>query len=314
MEYRPLHLSSSSTNVCNKILNHLNRVFPTNKIESTRQAIRPKGLKSSLSCLNMFYSPIKPKEKILSSSMSSKDFSLSPKSNSNTSFKDLRLSYSNDRYSSPLKKVSIDSLTHQLKEERDKNIQYRQEIILLKQRIVELETNTRPILPSFHREKSLNDNNRNDYDDYNDIVKLKKEIESLKAFKKKVYGISQIYDDVNENIIKNLKRIEIAFNKLNEQRKSMSNDVKISTIEVGYVSFEKVVNIVIDMLKDKQDEYNYLLQQKDYEIDELKFNLRNNSNGNQGSYTRIRYWNKSNLGSDLLKHSSHTDRKKLYFK
>ena len=132
--------------------------------------------------------------------------------------------------------------------------------------------------------------NYNNYTNSNvneEILKLKKENQELKNFKQKVYNFSMRYDEINENILNCLKSLDAIINMLSNGNISQNYEINFGEIQKTSDNFKEILNYLVDFISIKQDEYNSLLQQK--EFDNLKLQreiekLNNINNNNTVSF------------------------------
>lgn len=216
----------------------------------------------------------------------------------------------------PDKQKEIDQLEELLYEEKTKNSSYLNEIYHLNQRIEELEYNfkemnrTKSNIPNNHRDltysydyslsKNYNQNinqSPSSYENINTNInsnsssspntkgidqkeydKLLKENEELRKFKEEVYAISKEYDNINENVIVSLQEMDKLFTKINEAKYNMTYTKKAQELAKAQASFENVINTIIEMMKGKQDEYNFLVKEREKEVSDLKEEIKTFTN------------------------------------
>ena len=161
---------------------------------------------------------------------------------------------------------NLNACQKQLLEERIKNKNYSENIIILTKHIEELESKLKKNNPNV---QNINMNE--------ELMKLKQENKELKQFKEKVYSFSMKYDELNKDIINSLKSIEkiIEIYNLNDFNKNYENEKNnFNTISNN---FQLILDNLNNYITVKQDEYNMLLMEKDNELKELKCQY-NNSN------------------------------------
>ena len=113
--------------------------------------------------------------------------------------------------------------------------------------------------------------------------KLKNEIKELRTFKNKIFQISKIYDDINKDIFAALGKIQKLseelnksyYNKVNDDYLTINYDFEISSHENIHKTIQEIFNYISKFLKNKQDEFNYLLQTKDIKLDEVTKQKKN---------------------------------------
>lgn len=237
----------SSSSFYNQILTHLdvflsqsNSYHTPNKIK--RSLSFSPDLRSSFLSQNLSTSA---RLKKLASSIESQKTKRSPLRDSNSSFTDLQM--------------KVDYLEKSLNEEKLKNVNYISEISHLKK-----------INQKFEMQLKTHQNNSsiNQYN-HKAIDYLLKENEELKKFKENVFVLSKRYDDINESVLVSLQQIDMLFTEINHSRNTMSYSNKVEFVESSRASFETVINKLVDMMKSKQDEYNYFISEKEREINEL---------------------------------------------
>ena len=122
-------------------------------------------------------------------------------------------------------------------------------------------------------------------------AQLREEIIKLKEFKKEIFNISRQNSEINQNIFIPLKKIEEFLFNLNQVYKDKLDDVplqyqdfyqsKFMTLNEIKEHYSKIMNSIIETIKKKDDEYNYLLNIKDEEnellLKEIE-NLKNDKN------------------------------------
>ena len=131
--------------------------------------------------------------------------------------------------------------------------------------------------------------NYNNYTNSNvneEILKLKKENQELKNFKQKVYNFSMRYDEINENILNCLKSLDAIINMLSNGNISQNYEINFGEIQKTSDNFKEILNYLVDFISIKQDEYNSLLQQKEFDNLKLKKEIEklNNINNNSVSF------------------------------
>ena len=107
--------------------------------------------------------------------------------------------------------------------------------------------------------------------------KLKNEIKELRTFKNKIFQISKIYDNINQEIFAALGKIQKLseelnksyYNKVNDDYLTINYDFEINCHENIHKTIQEIFNYIVKFLKNKQDEYNYLIQTKDIKLDEV---------------------------------------------
>ena len=145
-----------------------------------------------------------------------------------------------------------------LREEKLKNQNYSENIILLTKHIEDLESKMKNININCG-ENIIND----------ELIKLRMENQELKIFKEKVYQISIKYDELNKNILTCLKSIEKFI-----QIYNTNNDIKIvNNLSNISQNFKSITNDLSNFMMVKQEEYNTLLNEKENEIEKLKKEL-----------------------------------------
>ena len=113
--------------------------------------------------------------------------------------------------------------------------------------------------------------------------KLKNEIKELRTFKNRIFQISKIYDDINKDIFAALGKIQKLseelnksyYNKVNDDYLTINYDFEISSHENIHKTIQEIFNYISKFLKNKQDEFNYLLQTKDIKLDEVTKQKKN---------------------------------------
>lgn len=104
---------------------------------------------------------------------------------------------------------------------------------------------------------------------HNAINALLEENEELKKFKENVFVLSKRYDDINEDVLESLQQIDMLFTEINHSKSILSYNHQAEIVERSRASFENVINKMVDLMKNKQAEYNYLIAEKEREIYEL---------------------------------------------
>ena len=147
-------------------------------------------------------------------------------------------------------------------EEKMKNKNYSENIVLLTKHIEELES------------KIKNNNNPNTSNNYNnvddEIMKLKQENKELKKFKEKVFSFSMKYDELNKDIINCLKSIEKIIEIYNLNDSSKNVECEKQNFEKISINFQLILDNLNNFITMKQDEYNMLLIEKDNEMKKLR--------------------------------------------
>ena len=113
--------------------------------------------------------------------------------------------------------------------------------------------------------------------------KLKNEIKELRTFKNKIFQISKIYDNINQEIFAALGKIQKLseelnksyYNKVNDDYLTINYDFEINCHENIHKTIQEIFNYISKFLKNKQDEYNYLIQTKDIKLDEITKQKKN---------------------------------------
>ena len=113
--------------------------------------------------------------------------------------------------------------------------------------------------------------------------KLKNEIKELRIFKNKIFQISKIYDNINQEIFAALGKIQKLseelnksyYNKVNDDYLTINYDFEINCHENIHKTVQEIFNYISKFLKNKQDEYNYLIQTKDIKLDEVMKQKKN---------------------------------------
>ncbi len=113
--------------------------------------------------------------------------------------------------------------------------------------------------------------------------KLKNEIKELRTFKNKIFQISKIYDNINQEIFAALGKIQKLseelnksyYNKVNDDYLTINYDFEINCHENIHKTVQEIFNYISKFLKNKQDEYNYLIQTKDIKLDEVMKQKKN---------------------------------------
>ena len=113
--------------------------------------------------------------------------------------------------------------------------------------------------------------------------KLKNEIKELRIFKNKIFQISKIYDNINQEIFVALGKIQKLseelnksyYNKVNDDYLTINYDFEINCHENIHKTIQEIFNYIVKFLKNKQDEYNYLIQTKDIKLDEVMKQKKN---------------------------------------
>lgn len=159
--------------------------------------------------------------------------------------------------------IKTELLEERLFGEQAKNSNYLSEISSLKFQIADL-NNQLHYHPDCLCKCNHNDCNRN-------IDNLIKENEVLRRFKENVFAISKKYDEINESVLLSLKEIDHLFTQMNDAKGGINDLKKMQTIESSIHTFEKVINTLVDMMKSKQDEYNYLIEIRENEINQLSY-------------------------------------------
>ena len=122
-------------------------------------------------------------------------------------------------------------------------------------------------------------------------AQLREEIIKLKEFKKEIFNISRQNTEINQNLFIPLKKIEELLFNLNQVYKDKLDDVplpyqdfyqsKFMTLNEINEHYSKIMNSIIETIKKKDEEYNYLLNIKDEEnellLKEIE-NLKNDKN------------------------------------
>ena len=160
-----------------------------------------------------------------------------------------------------------------LREEKLKNKNYEDNIILLNRQIDELQLR----LQNYCCQKCQN----NDVND--ELIKLRQENQDLKLFKEKVYEFSIKYDELNKDILNCLKSIEKIVQIYNNDNLSQNIDFKYNNLNKISNNFESIINNLTNFMTIKQEEYNTLLIEKEKEIEKIK-NEINCSHINDFSY------------------------------
>ena len=154
-----------------------------------------------------------------------------------------------------------------LREEKIKNKNYFEKIILLNKHIDELELELKNIC------QISPDNNLNA-----ELIRLRQENQELKIFKEKVYEFSIKYDEVNKDILNCLKCIEKLVQVYNNQKHCLSLEYKNNNLNKISEQFQSIVNNLTNYMTIRQEEYNVLLNEKENEIAKIKkeFNYDDN--------------------------------------
>ena len=113
--------------------------------------------------------------------------------------------------------------------------------------------------------------------------KLKNEIKELRTFKNKIFQISKIYDNINQEIFAALGKIQKLseelnksyYNKVNDDYLTINYDFEINCHENIHKTIQEIFNYISKFLKNKQDEFNYLIQTKDIKLDEITKQKKN---------------------------------------
>ena len=113
--------------------------------------------------------------------------------------------------------------------------------------------------------------------------KLKNEIKELRIFKNKIFQISKIYDNINQEIFAALGKIQKLseelnksyYNKVNDDYLTINYDFEINCHENIHQTIQEIFNYISKFLKNKQDEFNYLIQTKDIKLDEITKQKKN---------------------------------------
>ena len=113
--------------------------------------------------------------------------------------------------------------------------------------------------------------------------KLKNEIKELRIFKNRIFQISKIYDNINQEIFVALGKIQKLseelnksyYNKVNDDYLTINYDFEINCHENIHKTIQEIFNYIVKFLKNKQDEYNYLIQTKDIKLDEVMKQKKN---------------------------------------
>ena len=113
--------------------------------------------------------------------------------------------------------------------------------------------------------------------------KLKNEIKELRIFKNKIFQISKIYDNINQEIFAALGKIQKLseelnksyYNKVNDDYLTINYDFEINCHENIHKTIQEIFNYISKFLKNKQDEFNYLIQTKDIKLDEITKQKKN---------------------------------------
>ena len=113
--------------------------------------------------------------------------------------------------------------------------------------------------------------------------KLKNEIKELRTFKNRIFQISKIYDNINQEIFAALGKIQKLseelnksyYNKVNDDYLTINYDFEINCHENIHKTVQEIFNYISKFLKNKQDEYNYLIQTKDIKLDEVMKQKKN---------------------------------------
>ena len=113
--------------------------------------------------------------------------------------------------------------------------------------------------------------------------KLKNEIKELRTFKNKIFQISKIYDNINQEIFAALGKIQKLseelnksyYNKVNDDYLTINYDFEINCHENIHKTIQEIFNYISKFLKNKQDEFNYLIQTKDIKLDEIMKQKKN---------------------------------------
>ena len=167
-----------------------------------------------------------------------------------------------------------------LLEEKIKNKNLCENIILLNKHIDELEYRI--------NNNCLNIQNNNNLNVNDELFQLKQENQELKLFKEKVYSFSVKYDELNNDIINCLKSIEkiVEFFNYNDPNKNF--EYQSENINNISNNFESIIDKLTNYMTIKQEEYNMLLIEKESEIEKMKnngFNMKSDdfSNGLKSS-------------------------------
>lgn len=99
----------------------------------------------------------------------------------------------------------------------------------------------------------------------NIISALIQENDKLKTFQQEVYNISKSYDDINENLLNEIK----AMQEIIEKEKKEGSDINGKDLNLCGVNVKSVVDNFERTLEVKQNEYNFLLNWKEQEIQVL---------------------------------------------
>lgn len=204
----------------------------------------------------------------------------------------------------PSEKTNLYNCQKLLLEEKIKNKNYYDTIISLKKQIEELESKL-----------EFNSPNIND-----EIMRLRHENQELKEFKERLYSFSVKYDEINRDIINCLKSIEELVQIFNDDYSDYNENVEYKNNNLNKISynFKSIVNNLCNFMKIKQSEYNYLLIEKDKEIQELKtdFNNINSETYSMGlkSSNKKPKFNKKNLNilNDFEKNNQSFSSYKIY--
>ena len=107
--------------------------------------------------------------------------------------------------------------------------------------------------------------------------KLKKEIKDLRTFKNKIFEISKDYDNINQQIFVSLGKIQklseelnkYYYNKVNDDYLTINYDFEIDCHENVHKTIQEIFIYISKFLKNKQEEFNYLIQIKDIKVNEI---------------------------------------------
>ena len=146
-----------------------------------------------------------------------------------------------------------------LAEEKLKNKNYYENIILLNKHINELELQLKT---NCHNCQNSNTND--------ELIKLRQENLELKLFKEKVYSFSKQYDELNNNILNCLKSIEKIVRIYDDNTNENNFEYNNNNLNIISDNFKSIINHLTNFIDAKQEEYNTLLIEKENEIEKLK--------------------------------------------
>lgn len=268
-------------------------IYPNSKDPKFQRSLRQPEYETTVSTIaNNIQSDKRRMQTVSNNEENKTQYPSSPGDRTNTqlSYEDIKDLYFAERKKNLLVRKDNSDLKKEI--ERLKASVEEKDLIILKQKketqkdtgyLIELEK-----LLSAYKAKQFKIIMQNEYstkqveENKTEVKALSEDNERLKQFQLGMYEISKQYDAINQNIFELLKYIEELFFNLNQCYKEIKNDSleplinsKYNTIAEVKNSFDKIISSVMQTMKMKQDEYNYLVTVKEEEISLLMGEIEN---------------------------------------